>query len=163
MLAVESPIVEDTTDTRPLTPPDIQNRKRLRNDLLINRTCEYLQSWFKGANIKELKYVFFGIGERPSKSLELSTTKSNLCMFISYLIGKKNIQKDTWIYFAFYINFRNKPVYPIDPDDKDWVSNPPSGQAKSKDKEEYENGGFRSALEYKLKRELTKEEWEDVK
>lgn len=163
VLAVESPIVEDTTDTRPLTPPDIQNRKRLRNDLLINRTCEYLQSWFKGANIKDIKFVFFGIGERPSKSLELTTQKSNLCMFISYLIGKKNIQKETWIHFAFCINFRGKPVFPTDPDDKAWVSNPPSGLAKAKDKEEYENSGFRLILENSLNRKLTKEEQEDVK
>ena len=84
-------------------------------------------------------------------------------MFISYLIGKKNIQKETWIHFAFCINFRGKPVFPTDPDDKAWVSNPPSGLAKAKDKEEYENSGFRLILENSLNRKLTKEEYEDVK
>ena len=160
---VEPVTVDDTADERPLPPPDIQNRKRLRNSTLINTTCQYLQGWFKGANIKDIKFVFFGIGERPSKSLELTTQKSNLCMFISYLIGKKNIQKETWIHFAFCINFRGKPVFPTDPDDKAWVSNPPSGLAKAKDKEEYENSGFRLILENSLNRKLTKEEQEDVK
>ena len=160
---VEPVTVDNTADERPLPPPDIQNRKRLRNSTLINTTCQYLQGWFKGANIKDIKFVFFGIGERPSKSLELTTQKSNLCLFISYLIGKKNIQKETWIHFAFCINFRGKPVFPTDPDDKAWVSNPPSGLAKAKDKEEYENSGFRLILENSLNRKLTKEEQEDVK
>ena len=104
------------------------------------------------------------MGKRPSKSLIHKTTKKDLCLFITFLLGKKkgkkNIQKETWIYFANYITYGGTSVFPLDPRHKDWQSNPPSGYATSDEKLKYKST-LRNVLKDLLKRELTKEELED--
>ena len=151
-------------DKRPLPPADLLNRKRLQNDSLINATCQYLQSWFEGSNVQDLKYVFFGIGDMPpARSLILSTDKKFLTMFITYLFGSKNIKRENWVYFANYINNNNEPVYPLGLDDSSWKSNPPSGFASANEKADFAKNVLPKAIRAKLNRDLTKEEEEDLK
>ena len=148
----------------PLPPADLLNRKRLQNDSLINAACQYLQSWFEESNVQDLKYVFFGIGDkRPARSLNLSADKKFLTMLITYLFGSKNIKRENWVYFAYYINNNSEPVYPLDLKDSSWKSNPPSGFASANEKVEFTKIVLPNAIRAKLNRELTKEEKEDLK
>lgn len=166
-LSVETPnhIYHETADndnTLPLPPVALMQRSRLHNMTLINIISTYVQdSYFESANIKDIKFVFFGEGTRPEKSLKLITSKNNLSNLISYIIGSRNIDKKTWMFFGSYIkDENNRPIIPLDPNHKDWKSNHPSGWAKKR--EDYRKN-IRNVLVSKLKRELNEEEERDLK
>lgn len=152
---------DENSDIRPLPPIALQNRPVLRKRTLICPMCQYLQGLFEGANTKDILFVFFGEGDRPTKSLKLKADKSELSNAISFIVGGKNINKETWMFFGYYINGKDgKPVIPTDPNHDSWISNRPVGWAKKK--KEYPNK-IKKYLESQLRRELTKEEEEDLK
>lgn len=88
----------------PPYPQSLQNRKRLQLESLVEAACLYLKDYFIKPNVNDIKSVFFGTNKKVTKKLELQTEKKQLTIFISYLLGNKNIKRETWRYFAQYIN-----------------------------------------------------------
>ena len=140
----------------------LYKRKRIRDPRLYNFVCQYLQSaLFADANVKEIKYIIFREGENPPKPIALTTDKKELALFITYLINRK-IPKTTWVYLGHYITYKGYSVFPLDPNDDRYTTNPPTGLYTNADKNDYPNkvmNGVRKAFQ----RELEDKEIEELK
>lgn len=140
--------------TKTSFPTDIYDRKRLRNESIINITCQVLQDWFVGANVGDIEFLFFGKGKSHQTKYTLKTTAKKLCEFVKYYIGTKNIKAETWAYFAERIYKNGKTVF--------LVPKQASGYAKPEEQDVFENN-FRTIIRDKLKNGLTKEQENDIK
>lgn len=80
-------------------PNCLAHRDRLTKketiDIIVER---FLQKKIKNANAENIKYVFFGEGTKPEKTLNWVGTKKDLVCFIYYISGDYNIVDDeVWV------------------------------------------------------------------
>lgn len=113
-------------------PMCLKLRSKLLEEQNINHISEdFLQRNFYGSpDIECIKYVFFGLGIKPSKDLLWKGKKKDLTAFISYLCNGR-VDSEVWEYFSNYIKQAGKEDKGI------YDGTGPSTTASKKHKEDF--------------------------
>ena len=127
---------EDAISDRSNPPTGITQISRFKTERLKTLFCQNIQDYFIDANVNELTYVFFKIGDPPTKKLVFRAKLKDACKIISYIFTQK-IKKETWAWFGSFINYEDKPIFPKDIEDYGKGKPYPSGYASPEEKEEF--------------------------
>ena len=113
-------------------PMCLKLRSKFLEEQNINHISEdFLQRNFYGnPDVECIKYVFFGLGIKPSKDLLWKGKKQDLTAFISYLCNGR-VDSEVWEYFSNYIKQPGKEDKGI------YDGTGPSTTASKKHKEEF--------------------------